>query len=334
MSNLYNVSASPHTRSRITTKTIMQDVIIALIPATIYGVFNFGFNALLIIITSIVASVMTEYIYEKAMKKPLTTGDYSAVVTGLLLALNLSPTVPLWIPLIGGIFAILVVKMLYGGIGQNFMNPALAARCFLLISFAGRMNNFVIDPVKASDSVPKLFQYISKGMVAVDGVTSATPLASIRAGESMDLLSLFIGKSSGTIGETSVAAILIGAAYLLLRRVISWRIPVTYLASFTLFLILFGGKGFDSNFILGHLFSGGLMLGAFFMATDYATSPITRMGHIVYGIALGIMTGVFRIFGASPEGVSFAIIFCNLLVPLIEKVTLPNMFGKGAKANE
>jgi RnfABCDGE-type electron transport complex D subunit len=318
----------------MTTATIMQDVTIALIPASIFGIFNFGMNALLIILTSIVTSVLTEFIYEKAMKKPLTTGDFSAVVTGLLLALNLSPTVPLWIPVIGSVFAILVVKMLYGGIGQNFMNPALAARCFLLISFAGRMNNYVVEQASGSDSMPKIFQYLSKGVVAIDGVSGATPLASLRAGETVDLLNLFIGKTTGTIGETSVAAILIGGVYLLLRKVITWRIPVLYLASFSVFVLLFSGRGFDLNFLMGHLFGGGLMLGAFFMATDYSTSPITRMGHIVYGIILGIMTGVFRLFGASPEGVSFAIIFCNMLVPLIEKATLPNMFGKEAKADE
>ncbi|WMJ85725.1 RnfABCDGE type electron transport complex subunit D [Anaerocolumna sp. MB42-C2] len=334
MSNLYNVSASPHTRSRVTTTTIMQDVAIALIPASIFGIFNFGLKALLIILTSIVTSILTEYVYEKAMKKPLTTGDYSAVVTGLLLALNLSASVPLWIPVIGSIFAILVVKMLYGGIGQNFMNPALAARCFLLISFAGRMNNFQISAITDTGSAPNLFQYLSKGVIAIDGVSGATPLAALRAGESVDIMNLFIGRTAGTIGETSVAAILIGAAYLLLKKVITWRIPVMYLASFSLFVVLFGGKGLDPNFLIGHLFGGGLMLGAFFMATDYSTSPITTKGHIVYGIILGIMTGLFRLFGASPEGVSFAIIFCNLLVPLIEKFTLPNMFGKEAKANE
>lgn len=311
----------------------MQDVTIALIPASVFGIFNFGINALLIILTSIVTSVLTEYIYEKAMKKPLTTGDYSAVVTGLLLGLNLSASVPLWIPVIGSIFAILVVKMLYGGIGQNFMNPALAARCFLLISFAGRMNNYVISTVTKSDSVPQIFQYLNKGVIALDGVSGATPLASLRAGESVNLINLFLGKTAGTIGETSVAAILIGAAYLLVRKVITWRIPVLYLASFSVFILLFGGKGFDLNFLTGHLFGGGLMMGAFFMATDYSTSPITRRGHIVYGILLGILTGLFRLYGASPEGVSFAIIFCNLLVPLIEKVTLPNMFGKGAGVN-
>jgi len=290
----------------------MQDVVIALIPASIFGIFNFGINALLIILTSVVASILTEYIYEKAMKKPLTTGDYSAVVTGLLLGLNLPASVPLWIPVIGSIFAILVVKMLYGGIGQNFMNPALAARCFLVISFAGRMNNYI----------------------ALDGVSGATPLAALRAGESVDLMNLFIGRTAGTIGETSAVAILIGAVYLLAKKVITWRIPVLYLASFFIFLVLFGGHGFDLGFLTGHLLGGGLMLGAFFMATDYSSSPITRMGHILYGTVLGILTGIFRLYGASPEGVSFAIIFCNLLVPLIEKVTLPNMFGKEAKASE
>lgn len=334
MNNLYNVSASPHTRSRTTTTTIMQDVAIALIPASIFGIFNFGLYALLIIVTSIAACVLTEYIYEKAMKKPLTTGDYSAVVTGLLLALNLSPAVPLWIPVIGSVFAILVVKMLYGGIGQNFMNPALAARCFLLISFAGRMNNYAVASANSSDFTPKFLQYLSKGGAVVDGVSGATPLASLRAGETVDIMNLFLGKTTGTIGETSVAAILIGAAYLLARKVITWRIPVSYIASFGVFILLFSGKGFDTNFLLGHIFGGGLMLGAFFMATDYATSPITSKGHIIYGIILGIMTGIFRLFGASPEGVSFAIIFCNLLVPLIEKFTFPAMFGKEAKANE
>jgi RnfABCDGE-type electron transport complex D subunit len=243
------------------------------------------------------------------MKKPLTTGDFSALVTGLLLGLNLSPTVPLWIPIIGSVFAIVVVKMLYGGIGQNFMNPALAARCFLLISFAGRMNSFTID-----------------------GVTTATPLTIIRSGGEVDILSMFIGTTAGSIGETSVIAVLIGAGYLLIRKVISYRIPIFYIGTFAIFVLIFGGKSFDVNYLASQIFGGGLMLGAFFMATDYSTSPITRKGHIVYGIILGLLTGIFRVFGASPEGVSYAILFGNLLVPLIEKVTMPNMFGKGEKA--
>lgn len=332
MNNLYHVSASPHTRSNTTTASIMQDVAIALIPASIFGIYNFGLKALLIIITCIATCVLTEYIYEKAMKKPLTTGDYSALVTGLLLALNLSSTVPLWIPIIGSVFAILVVKMLYGGIGQNFMNPALAARCFLLISFTGRMNNFIISP--ANESAHGLVDYLKHGAIALDGVTGATPLAAIKAGETIDLIDMFLGKTTGTIGETSAAAILIGAAYLLLRRVIALRIPAAYIGTFAVFIILFSGKGFDGNYILGEIFGGGLMLGAFFMATDYSTSPITRKGQIVFGILLGVLTGLLRLLGDSPEGVSFAIIICNMFVPLIEKVTLPDMFGKGAKANE
>lgn len=345
MSRLYNVSASPHTRSWTSSSDIMRDVLIALAPASIFGVYNFGIKALLVILTCIVTCILTEYIYEKAMKLPLTTRDLSAVVTGLLLALNLPSSIPLWIPIVGSIFAILVVKMLFGGIGQNFMNPALAARCFLLISFAGRMNDFTVPAVDNSGSASKLMQYLYHGAIAVDGVSGATPLTALKAGEAIkglssasaggvNVLDMFIGNIGGTIGETSAIALLIGAAYLLTKKIISWRIPVTYLLSFSAYVLIFGGKGFDINFLLAHLFGGGLMLGAFFMATDYATSPITKTGKILYGIALGLMTGLFRFLGASAEGVSFAIIFCNLLVPLIEKITLPIVFGKGEKANE
>lgn len=306
---MYNVSASPHVRSHITTATIMRDVVIALIPASLFGIYNFGMKALLVLLTCITTSVLTEYVYEKWMKKPLTTSDFSALVTGLLLGLNLSPTVPLWIPVIGSVFAIVVVKMLYGGIGQNFMNPALAARCFLLISFAGKMNSF-----------------------AIDGVTGATPLTVLKSGGEVNILNMFIGTTAGSIGETSVIAILIGAIYLLVRKVITYRIPVFYIGTFAIFVLIFGTKSFDLNYLIAQVFGGGLVLGAFFMATDYSTSPITRKGHIVYGIILGLLTGIFRVFGASPEGVSYAILFGNLLVPLIEKVTMPNMFGRGEKA--
>lgn len=315
MSNLLNVSAAPHARSSTSTSGIMRDVIIALIPASVYGVYIFGLNALLIILATIVTCVVTEYTYEKLMKKPLTTGDMSAALTGLLLALNLPPTLPIWIAMLGGVFAILIVKQLFGGIGQNFMNPALAARCFLLISFAGRMTTF-----------------------AIDGVTGATPLAVLKAGDKglsvVEILgdgtisSMFIGNIGGTIGETSVIALLIGAVYLLAKRVISWRIPFVYIATFAVFVLLFGGRGFDTTFLAAHLCGGGLMLGAFFMATDYVTSPITARGQIVFGVLLGALTGIFRIYGGSAEGVSYAIIFCNLLVPLIEKVTIPIPFGR------
>jgi len=283
----------------------MLDVAIALIPASIFGVYQFGLKALFIILTSVISCVMTEYIYEKLMGRRVTITDGSALVTGILLALNLSSEVPLWIPLLGGIFAILIVKQLFGGIGQNFMNPALAARCFLVISFARRMTTFTLD-----------------------GVSGATPLAYLKEGKTVDVLAMFLGQIPGTIGETSVLAIVIGVVYLLVKKIITLRIPAAYIGTFLIFIILFGGHGLDPNFILGHLCGGGLMLGAFFMATDYTTSPITPNGQILYGIVLGILTGIFRIFGGSAEGVSYAIIFSNLLVPIMEHITLPTPFGK------
>lgn len=331
MSKLYNVSASPHVRSEESTSTIMADVAIALIPAGIFGVYNFGVQALLVILVSVVACLLTEYIYEKMMKKPITTSDCSALVTGLLLAYNLPSTVPLWIPVIGAVFAILIVKQLFGGLGQNFMNPALAARCFLLISFGKIMTTFSI----ASDDTLRgriMYGMASlKGYAMVDGVSGATPLAQVKAGETVRIMDMFLGTTAGTIGEVSAAAILVGAAYLLMRRVISIRIPLTYIGTFMIFIIIAdiaNGDGISVNYIFGNLFGGGLMLGAFFMATDYATSPITPGGKIIFGILLGIITGIFRVFGNSAEGVSFAIIFCNMLVPLIEKATMPKAFGR------
>ena len=320
MSELLHVSSSPHVRSKITTNDIMLMVVIALLPTTIFGIYNFGPRALLLILLSVATCVLTEYVYEKLMKKPVTVKDFSAVVTGLLLALNLPASVSWFVPVIGGIFAILIVKQLFGGLGQNFMNPALAARCFLLISFSGQMTDF---------SVPKG----AWGNIAVDTVSGATPLALLKSGETADVLSLFIGNVQGTIGETSAIAILIGAIFLLCMKIIDLRIPLTYLASFVIFIAIFGGHGLDPNYILGHLFGGGLLLGAFFMATDYVTSPITKKGQIVYGVILGVLTGLFRLFGGSAEGVSYAIIFSNLLVPLIERVTMPTAFGKGGKQN-
>ena len=327
MSDLYNVSAAPHIKGWVSTSTIMKDVAIALVPASLFGVYNFGLRALAVILVCIVASVWTEYIYEKCMKKPITIGDFSAVVTGLLLALNLPATIPLWIAVVGSVFAILVVKQLYGGIGQNFMNPALAARCFLLISFGGRMTDFKIPVASTTRDL------ILHGSIAVDGVTGPTPLALLKEGTATDLLDLFFGNIGGTIGETSAIAILIGAAYLLFRKVISWRIPVTYILTFVIFMILFGGKGLDVNFLLGHVLGGGLLLGAFFMATDYSSSPITRNGKLLIGVFLGLLTGVFRTFSNAAEGVSYAIIIGNMIVPLIDKVTRPRYFGKGTKVN-
>ncbi len=287
----------------------MLMVVIALLPATVFGIWNFRHeNAWILVVVTTAAAVLSEYIYEKLMHKPVTINDFSAVVTGLLLALNLPPTLPWWMGIVGAVFAIVVVKQLFGGLGQNFMNPALAARCFLLICFTGRMTYFVYD-----------------------GVTGPTPLAQLKAGEAVNTMDMMIGNIQGTIGETSVIAIMIGAMFLILMGVIDLRIPGTYIVTFVVFITIFGGHGFDAQYITAHLCGGGLMLGAWFMATDYVTSPITSSGKIVYGVCLGLLTGLFRLFGGSAEGVSYAIIISNLLVPLIEKATLPRPFGKGGE---
>lgn len=309
MNEKLNVSSSPHIRDKVTTSNIMMWVVIALLPATFFGIYNFRHeNAWLLVVVTTGTAVLTEYVYEKLMHKPITIKDFSAAVTGLLLALNLPPTLPLWMGALGAVFGILVVKQLFGGLGQNFMNPALAARCFLLISFTGRMTYFVQD-----------------------GVTGPTPLADLKAGEAVDTMSMLMGNIRGTIGETSVIAIMIGAMLLILLGIIDLRIPGTYILTFVVFIGIFGGHGFDPQYITAHLCGGGLMLGAWFMATDYVTSPITPRGQILFGVCLGILTGLFRLFGGSAEGVSYAIIICNLLVPLIEKVTLPKPFGKGGE---
>ncbi|MBP3609328.1 MAG: RnfABCDGE type electron transport complex subunit D [Lachnospiraceae bacterium] len=322
MGKMYNVSASPHIRSGVTTSTIMRDVAIALMPACALGVYQFGLRALLILLVSTLTCAATEYIYLKLAKKQQGPYECSAIVTGMLIGMNMPPTVPLWIPVIGGVFAILVVKQVFGGLGQNFMNPALGARCFLFLCYAERMNTFQI-PQKVGTAI------INFGAASVDGISGATPLAAMKAGETVSLFDAFFGFTGGVIGETSAAMILLGAAYMVYRKVISLRIPVAYLLSFAVFLVLFGGKGFDPYYVACQLCTGGLMLGAFFMATDYVTSPITKNGQIVFGILLGILTGIFRIYGNNAEGVSYAIIIANLLVPLIEKVTMPRPFGKG-----
>ena len=302
---IFKVSSNPHVRSKDTTSRIMLYVVIALLPATLFGIFNFGVHAFLLVLVTVLTTVLAEYIFDRGMKKNITIADFSAVVTGLLLALNLPPKAPLWIGVIGGAFAIIVVKMLFGGLGQNFMNPALGARCFLLISFTSIMTNFDCD-----------------------AYTGATPLAAIKAGEGVNVMDMVIGRTAGTIGETSTVAILIGAVFLLVMKVIDLKVPASYIVSFVVFILLFSGRGFDAEYIVSQLAGGGLMLGAFFMATDYVTRPITAKGQYLYGIFLGVMTGIFRLFGPSAEGVSYAIILGNLLVPLIENVTRPTAFGK------
>lgn len=311
MEQMLNVSSNPHVRDKMTTSRIMQLVALALLPTTLFGIWNFGFRALLVVLVTVASSVFFEWLYDRLMHKKNTINDFSAVVTGLLLALNMPPQIPLWMPVLGSAFAIIVVKQLFGGLGQNFMNPALAARCFLLTSFALFMNNF------------------SSAKLGFDSLTGATPLAQLRAGETVDLASLVIGRIPGTIGEVSVIALLIGAIYMVVRKVISPVIPLIYIGTVFVFTFLFGG--FNLTYSLSEICAGGLIFGAFFMATDYVTSPLTPKGQIVYGLILGIVTGIFRLWGASPEGVSYAIIFSNLLVPLIERYTLPTAFGKGGQ---
>ena len=320
MSDLYQVSSSPHVRAKDSTSRIMLYVIIALLPTSLFGIYNFGFKALLLILITIASCVATEWVFNKIVHKKNTIGDLSAVVTGLLLALNLPVSLPWWEAVIGGVFAIAIVKCIFGGLGQNFMNPALGARCFLLIAFAADMTNFNVT------------------RNGVDVYTGATPLALIRESglSAVNVRDMLVGNTAGTIGETSVIAILIGAIILILLGVIDLKIPGAYIITFAVFMFLFGASRFDFSYVVAQLCGGGLMLGAFFMATDYVTSPITPKGKIIFGICCGLLTGIFRCFGANAEGVSFSIILSNILVPLIERFTVPKAFGqvKEAKKNE
>lgn len=317
--NMLNVSSSPHVRDKDNTRSIMMDVCIAMLPTAAYGVVQFGISAALVIIVTVAAAVLSEFIWQKAMHKPLTIYDLSAVVTGLILALNMPPEIPLWIPALGSVFAIIVAKQLFGGIGQNFMNPALAGRCFLIISCAKFMNNF------------------SSASLGFDSTTGATPLAvmksAVKAGTSatqdVNLMQMFIGRIPGTIGEVSAIALLIGGAYLLWRKVITWQIPVIYILTTAVFVFIFGEH--SMNYVLAQVLCGGLIFGAFFMATDYVSTPITPKGQIVYAVLIGCLTGLFRIFGTGAEGVSYSIIIGNMVSPLIETATLPVAFGKEAK---
>lgn len=319
MNKLLNLSSSPHVRDKVNTSSIMRDVIIAMIPTALWGITQWGVHAAMVVIITTLAAVIAEYVYEKAMKLPITVGDYSAAVTGLILALNCPPDIPIWMPVIGSIFAIIVVKQLYGGLGQNFMNPALAARCFLLISFALPMTTF-------------------RG-VGPDAVSGPTPMALMKSGAiseitSSDLLNMFIGRIPGTIGEVSKICLLIGALYLIVRKVISPKIPLIYIGTVAVFTFIFGGftgHSFDITYVAYEVLGGGLIFGAFFMATDYVTNPITPRGQIVFAVLLGVLTGLFRLFGGSAEGVSYAIILGNILVPLIDRCTIPKAFGREGK---
>ena len=308
MTEMINVSESPHIREKTTTQRIMLSVILALAPTTVFGLIHSGFHALVLLIVTVGSAVAAEYLFCKVAQKTVRVNDLSAVLTGLLLALNLPPYLPLWMGMMGAVFAIVVVKMLYGGLGENFMNPALGGRIFLLMSFAGPMTQF-----------------------GVDAVSSATPLAVLKEGGSISLFDAFFGFTGGTIGETSACLILIGGIALVIMRIIDIRVPLSYIVTFSLFYIILGGHGADPVALASQFCSGGLMLGAWFMATDYVTSPITKNGKIIFGVILGILTCIFRVYGRSAEGVSYAIVLGNLLVPLIEKITLPKAFGVGGE---
>lgn len=308
--------SSPHIRSNENIQKIMCDVIIALIPAAAASVYFFGLRAALLILVTVAACVLSEYIWRLIVKKENTIVDLSAVVTGILLAFNLSPEVPLWIAAIGGIFAIVIVKQLFGGLGHNFVNPALAARAFLMASWPVQMTSFKIPGVEA--------------------VSSATPLALVKNGSEAvgglpGLTDLFIGNIGGCIGETSTLALLIGAAYLLVRRVITFETPVAFIGTVGLMTWILGGdKPFTGDFIY-HVLAGGLVLGAFFMATDYTTSPVTFKGRIIMGVGCGLLTSAIRLYGGYPEGVSYSILLMNLVVPMIDRFIIPKSFGGVAK---
>lgn len=318
------VSASPHIHSPETTTGVMGDVIISLLPALVMAVVWFGSRALVLTAVCIGTAVLAEWVSRRVMKRPNTLGDLSAVVTGLILALNLPATLPLWMAAIGSIVAIVVVKQMFGGIGQNFVNPAMTARIILMVSFPTAMARWTAPLASAWSA---------------DAVTTATPMASLAASSggnlSADLPSLWqmlVGYHGGSMGEVCALALLVGGVYLIIRRVISPIIPAAYIGTVAVWMLL-AGHG-DLRFVAYELLGGGLLLGAFFMATDYATSPITAKGKWIFGIDCGIITSVIRLYGSLPEGVSFSIILMNILVPHIERLTLPRAFGAEKEKKE
>ena len=319
MAKRLTVSASPHMRSVDTTTGIMLDVILALVPALVMSAVYFGSRALVLTAVTVASCVISEFICRKVMKRDNTLGDLSAVVTGIILAFNLPATLPLWMAAIGGIIAIVVVKQMFGGIGQNFVNPAMTARIILMVSFPTAMANWIVSGQNAW---------------SVDAITSATPMAQLASAKGGDLslaeglpsiAEMLLGRHGGSMGEVCSIALICGGFYLLLRKVISPIIPFFFIGTVAVFMFFAGGGNVD--FVIYQLLGGGLMLGAFFMATDYATSPITKKGKIIFGIGCGLITSVIRIYGSLPEGVSFSIILMNILVPHIENLTLSKPFG-------
>ncbi len=311
------VSGTPHVRSKESIQSIMRDVIIALVPATAAGIYYFGMSALILVIAAIVSAVAFEAICQKIMKKPVTVSDLSAVVTGLLLAMNLPAAAPVWVAIVGSAFAIIFGKQLFGGLGQNFINPALAGRAFLLASYPTEMTTW---------SVPN-------GLEVADAATYATPLAQLKAGYlDASLGELMLGQVGGCIGETCAIALIIGGVYLLYKHVISWKIPVIYIATVAILFAVIGRQGVKMP--LQEIMAGGVMLGGIFMATDYASSPVTPKGQIIFAVGAGLITYLIRTFGGYPEGVSYSILIMNCCVPLIERFTEPTIFGALPKTKE
>ena len=326
------VTTSPHIRSADNVKHVMLDVLIALAPATIAGVYLFGFRSAVVLVVAVLTAVITEAAAEKFFKWQLTIGDYSAVVTGLLLGLNLPPGVPLWVAAIGSAFAILIVKLAFGGLGKNIFNPALAGRVMLLAAWPVAMTKGWLKPGWwQGDSFSFWsFNVADRFGVAVDVISSATPL--VKGGAQADpfaLFDLFIGRVGGCIGETSAAALLLGAAYLIYRRLIYWQLPVAFVATTAVLMWIFGGpEGYFTGDFLMHALAGGLILGAFFMASDMVTSPITIRGQVIMGIGCGLLTFLVRLKGGPPEGVSYSILIMNAVTPLIDRFTVPRRFGE------
>lgn len=314
-SSMLLVSPAPHVRQKANTQSIMLDVIIAMCPALVASVIGFGWRALVVVAVCVVSSVAFEFIFQKICRRDVTVGDLSAVVTGMLLAFNLPSTIPLWQAVFGSLVAIVAVKQLFGGIGRNFANPAITARVVMLISFASSMTSYA-----AYGGPSKIF-------AAVDATSSATPLAQMGSDAMPSLLDLFLGRHGGSLGETCALALLIGFVYLLVRRVITWHTTVAFVGSVALFTLALGQNPLE------HILTGGLLLGAIFMATDYSTSPSTKWGKIIFGLGCGIITVLIRVYGGYPEGVSFAILLMNILTPYISAWTRRKPFG-GVKKNE
>lgn len=310
------IASSPHIRSSENVQTVMRDVLIALAPATIAGIYFFRGGAIINILSGIIGAVLAEYLMQKALKKSVTVSDLSAVVTGLLLAFNVPASAPWWMTFVGSFFAIAIVKQLFGGLGMNFMNPALAARALLLASWPVLMTGWTMPVTKS-----------------IDAVSTSTPLAIIKieGAQRFDIMDMFLGNIPGTIGETSALLLILGGLYLMYRGVITYVIPAVYIA--TVAVLTYAFSGFDASMIMYNVFGGGLMLGAFFMATDYATSPMTVKGQIIYAFGCGLLTSVIRYYGGYPEGVSYSILLMNVATPLIERQIRPRVFGE-VKKNE